>query len=119
MKAARVVNVTRGSVLSERAEVADSFVGRFFGLMGRKPLPPGGGVVLQPGGAVHNFFVFQTIDVLHLGEGGRVTHVVESLRPWRLGPLRVGSAATVELPPGTARATETRPGDIVEVRSVG
>jgi uncharacterized protein len=116
MKTARVVNVTRGTVLSEHAQVADSFIGRFFGLMGRRPLAPGAGLVLTPGGAVHNFFVFQTIDVLHLGDGGRVTHVVEGLRPWRLGPFRVGSAATVELPPGTARATETRPGDIVEVR---
>ena len=119
MKAARVINVTRDAVLSERAEVADTFISRFFGLMGRRPLAPGSGLILQPGGAVHNFFVFQTIDVLHLAEGGRVTHVVEGLRPWRLGPLRVGSSATVELPPGTARATETRPGDIVELQPVG
>ena len=92
MKQARVVNLTRGTVLAEQARVADSFVTRFLGLMGRAPLAPGAGLVLIPGGAVHNFFVRQTLDVLHLTEGGRVTHVVAGLKPWRLGPLGVGGA---------------------------
>jgi uncharacterized membrane protein (UPF0127 family) len=115
MKQVRVVNRTRDACLAERADLADSFWTRFIGLMGKPPLLPGGGLVLRPGGAVHNFFVRQAIDVLHLEPGGRVTHVVESLRPWRVGPLFVGGAATVELPPGTARASGTRPGDIVAI----
>ena len=113
MKRLRVVNVTRGTVLAERAELADSFVARLVGLMFSRVLPSGGGLVLRPGGAVHNFFVFQSIDVLHLADGGRVTHVIEPLRPFALGPLRVGGAATVELPPGVVRSTGTRPGDII------
>jgi uncharacterized membrane protein (UPF0127 family) len=116
VKQARVVNLTRGTVLAERASVADSFVTRFLGLMGRAPLPPGAGLVLIPGGAVHNFFVRQTLDVLHLAEGGRVTHVVAGLKPWRLGPLGVGGAATVELPPGTAERSGTRAGDVIDIQ---
>ncbi len=116
MKRARVVNLTRGTVLAEDAEIADTFFTRFLGLMGRRPLPPGGGLVLRPGGAVHNLFVFQSIDVLHLGKDGRVTHQIEPLRPWRLGPLFVGDAATIELPPGAARATGTQPGDAIDIQ---
>ena len=116
MKRARVVNCSRGTVLAEQAHIADSFWSRFIGLMGQPPLPAGGGLVLQPGGAVHNFFVRQSLDVLHLAEGGRVTHVVEGLRPWRIGPLRVGGAVTIELPPGTARDSGTQPGDVIELQ---
>ena len=116
MKRAKVVNVTRGTVLADEAGVADTFWKRFIGLMGKPPLPAGGGLVLRPGGAVHNLFVRQSLDVLHVDSEGRITNVVESLRPWRFGPLRVVSAATVELPPGTASATGTRPGDVIDIQ---
>jgi uncharacterized membrane protein (UPF0127 family) len=119
MSHVRVHNRTRGTVLAERARLADTFFTRLLGLMFQPPLPTGGGLVLRPGGAVHNFFVRQSLDVLHLGRDGRVTHVVESLRPWRIGPLRVGSEATVELPPGTARAAGTQPGDAIELEPLG
>ena len=84
--------------------------------MDRRSVVIDGKRVLIPGGAVHNFFVRQTLDVLHLDEGGRVTHVVAGLKPWRLGPLRVGGAATVELPPGTAERSGTRAGDVIDIR---
>lgn len=115
MKLARIVNRTRGTVLCERARVADSFISRLLGLMGQRPLPLGAGLVLIPGGAVHNFFVFQSIDVVHVGRDRRVTHVIEPLRPWAIGPLFVGDAATVELPPGTSRASGTIAGDLVDI----
>ena len=37
----RVVNVTRDTVLAERAELASSHWARFMGLMGRAEVPPG------------------------------------------------------------------------------
>jgi hypothetical protein len=38
-----------------------------------------------------------------------------NLRPWRLGPFICGSRVVVELPAGTAAATRTQPGDIIEL----
>ena len=109
----RVVNATRGAVLAERAELANSTWSRFRGLMGRTELPPGGGLVLRPGGAIHMFFMRMPLDVLHVDRRGRVTHVLRGIRPWRLGPLLVGGALAVELPSGAA--AETQPGDTVHV----
>lgn len=112
-KLVRVVNRTRGEVLAERAELADSFWARFMGLMGRPALPDSGGLVLKPGGGVHMFFMRFPLDVLHLDRAGRVTHVVRGIKPWRLGPLRVGGWMAVELPAGAAAST--RPGDQIGI----
>ena len=109
----RVVNRTRDVVLAERAELADGVVSRFFGLMGRREIPPGGGLVLKPGGAIHMFFMRIPLDVVHLDKRGRVTHVLRGIKPWRMGPLFVGNGPTIELASGDAGPTE--PGDEIAV----
>lgn len=113
MRYVRVANVTRKQVLAERAELADSFWTRFWGLMGRSALPAGHGLVLKPGGQIHMFFMGMALDVIHLDKKGRVTHVLRSIKPWRIGPFFVGSGPTIELPVGAA--DETQPGDEVEI----
>lgn len=113
MTLVRVVNRTRGAVLADRARLADTTWLRLVGLMGRTSLPPGSGLVLRPGGAIHMFFMRMPLDVLHVGRANHVTHVLRGIKPWRVGPLLVGSALTVELPVGAAEGTE--PGDEIAV----
>jgi uncharacterized protein len=113
MRTVQVVNRTRGQVLADRAEVASSIWTRFWGLMGRPELPAGGGMVFQPGGAIHTCFMRIPIDVLHIDRQDRVTHVLRALPPWRFGPLFVGGHRTVELPAGGAAGTQ--PGDQISV----
>ena len=120
MRTVRVVNVTRGLALAERAEVADNVFTRGRGLLGRKHLPPGGGLVIRPGGQVHTLFMRFPIDVLHVRrltpEEGEVTRVLEALRPNRLGPWVWRSDYVVELPAGTAARTGTRVGHRIALR---
>ena len=114
MPALRVVNVTRGRLLAQSAELASSPWARFWGLMGRSEVPAGSGLVLRPGGAIHTCFMRVPIDVLHLNGQGRVTHLLHGLRPWRFGPLLVGRWATVELPAGAA--ADTAIGDTIQLQ---
>ncbi len=108
------MNVTRGRLLAESAELASSPWARFWGLMGRSEVAAGSGLVLRPGGAIHTCFMRVPIDVLHLNGQGRVTHLLHGLRPWRFGPLLVGRWATVELPAGAA--ADTAVGDTIELQ---
>ncbi len=109
----RVINRTRGQVLAERAELATSTWRRFWGLMGRHELPPGSGMVLQPGGGIHTWFMRVPIDVLHVRKDDTVSHVLRGIAPWRFGPLLVGAKLAIELPAGAAESTEV--GDIVDI----
>lgn len=79
-------NITRGSVVAERVEVASSFGARFMGLMGRASLPTGTGLFLA-GNGIHMFFMRFAIDAVFVssedGDGGRrVVAIREGLRPW-------------------------------------
>lgn len=111
----RVVNVTRNALLAERADLADSFLARARGLLGRSALAPGEGLVIRPCTAVHTVGMAFSTDVVHLDADSRVLRVVANLRPWRLGPLVRGSRVVVELPAGTALATGTRGGDVIQL----
>src|SRR5262245_722457 len=116
MRWVRVTNRTRETVLAERAELATSHWARFWGLMGRTELPAGRGLVLQPGGGIHTWFMRIPIDVVHVGRQGEVTHVLRAIKPWRFGPLFVGKKQAVELPAGAAASTV--PGDQIEVEAI-
>ena len=114
MRRVRVVNRSRDQVLADRAELATSFWSRFWGLMGRRELPAGGGLVLQPGGGIHMWFMRMPLDVLHIDKHDRVTHVLRGIKPWRFGPLFVGTKRAVELPIGAAATTQVGDEIIIE-----
>jgi len=113
MRNVRVINRTRDAVLADRAELADNFWTRFVGLMGRRDLPTGGGLVLKPGGGIHMWFMRIPLDVIHVDKRDRVTHVLRGIKPWRFGPLFVGGKLAIELAEGTA--TQTQVGDEIAI----
>jgi uncharacterized membrane protein (UPF0127 family) len=115
MKLVRVINRTRDEVLAERAELADNSWTRFWGLMGRRELAPGAGLVLQPGGGIHMWFMKIPLDVVHVDKRDRVTHVLRGIKPWRFGPLFVGGKRAIELPAGAAARTQV--GDEIDVET--
>jgi hypothetical protein len=121
----RARNATRGTLLGESVEVAESFWGRFVGLMGRPSLPPGGGLWLRPGSSIHMLFMRFPIDVVFLsrpetGGSRRVVAVRASLRPWTGVVWWVrGADGCLELPAGVAGASGTAVGDLVLLEVAG
>lgn len=110
-----VVNRSRGVVLADRVEVASSWWARARGLIGRRNLPPGFGLVITPCGAIHMLLMTIPLDVVHVDRTGRVLRILHGIRPWRLGPLVPRSRWVIELPAGVARATGTQVGDLIEL----
>ncbi len=117
--ALRARNRSRESVLGTSLEAALSYGGRFMGLMGRPPLPEGGGMWLRPASSIHMLFMRFPIDVVFLGkrqaDGGRpVVSLRPRLRPWT-GVVwwARGADGCLELPAGTIAASGTVVGDVV------
>jgi uncharacterized membrane protein (UPF0127 family) len=84
-----------------RVVVADSYWTRLRGLLGRRELGPGEGLLLRPASSVHTAFMRFPIDVVFLDDELRVLDVVEAVPPWRVKAKR-GARAVLELGAGEA-----------------
>ncbi|MBI2941857.1 MAG: DUF192 domain-containing protein [Chloroflexi bacterium] len=111
MRRVRIVNQTRGTGLAEQAEVAQSFLARSRGLLGRRDWSQADGLVIDPCNGVHTWLMHLSIDVAYVGRDGVVRRLVPTMRPWRLGPIVFGARYVLELPAGTFDRTGTVEGD--------
>ncbi|HWE64253.1 MAG TPA: DUF192 domain-containing protein [Chloroflexota bacterium] len=118
MKRIKVLNTSRGVYLADDAGLATSFLSRGLGLMFRKTLPDGAGLVLMPEGQVHMFFMRFPLDIVHADAQGTILRIVPGLRPWRLGPMVRKCRMVIELPAGTAARTGTRVGDVLALEDL-
>lgn len=71
-------------ILGVEAEVARSFAERARGLIGRRSLAPGCGLLIERCNAIHTFFMRFPIDATFLDRQNRVVKTVRNIRPWRL-----------------------------------
>ena len=114
-----LVNVSRGTTIADRVEIATSLWARGKGVMGRRSLPAGFGLVIKPCNSIHTFAVFTALDVLFVGRDGHILKLLSPIRPWRVGPIVWRSAWVAELPAGTIVSTGTRVGDVVALLAQG
>jgi len=109
----RIVSA-RGSEVCSHCIHARTPVRRLRGLLGRRALTPGTGLLLEPCASVHTLFLRQTIEVVFLGADGAILRVVPALRPWRHATCR-GARSVLELPPGTCAQLGVGAGDLLLV----
>jgi uncharacterized membrane protein (UPF0127 family) len=99
-----------GRTVCERCLLADAPLTRMRGLLGRRALRSGEGLLLTPAGSIHTLFMRFAIDAVFLDGDRRVVKVVAGLRPWRAAAGR-GARAVLELPAGEAGERGVRTGD--------
>jgi uncharacterized protein len=85
----------------ERCVLADTALARMRGLLGRRELPSGEGILLRPASSVHMAFMRFAIDAVFLDPDMRVVKVASDLRPWRVAAAR-GAKSVLEIPAGEA-----------------
>jgi len=90
--------------LADDVIVADSYLGRLRGLIGRPPLVAGQGLWIVPTQQVHTHFMRVPIDVVFLDRDLVVLKVVPALAPWKLSPWVKGARSVLELAAGGASA---------------
>jgi uncharacterized protein len=105
-----VVRKEDGAVVCARCVVADSAWTRSKGLLGRSSLEEDEGILLQPGGSIHMFFMRFPIDAVFLDRELRVLRVAAGLKPWRMASKR-GAKAVLELSAGRCAQVGLSEGD--------
>jgi uncharacterized membrane protein (UPF0127 family) len=96
----------------EACRVADSFLARFRGLMGRRDLRAGEGLLFPRTRSVHTHFMRFAIDVVFLDDSDRVVRIVPRLKPWRAAASR-DARTVLELPAGESERRGLREGTML------
>jgi uncharacterized membrane protein (UPF0127 family) len=105
------MNATRSVVLGTRVSLADGWLTRLRGLLGRPEPAEGEGLLLTPCSSVHMLGMRYPIDVALLDGERLVLALHPGLRPgWHMAAAR-GARYALELPVGTLARSATLPGD--------
>lgn len=112
----KITNRTRGTVVSDSAREARSFLSRMRGLMLTKKPQTLVLVTSKPdieAASIHMWFMRQPIDVIWVNERMKAVSLYENARPWafRIFRPRLSAKYVIECPVGTIRATKTEEGD--------
>jgi uncharacterized membrane protein (UPF0127 family) len=118
-KAVYVYNKTRETFVATEAIVADSYLGRLVGLLGRTKRWArfGAGLWIVPSHGVHTIGMLFPIDLVFLNKEKEVVHVEEYVRPFRVSKVSLKTTSVLELPPHTVYRTRTQIGDRFEISS--
>ena len=110
----RIKNKTRGRVLAEHADIADTSLKRRTGLLKHSGLAPGEGLWIVPSEGVHTFGMNFTIDVAFLNRQRVVVKVRTHMSRGRIS-FCLRAHSVIELPAGTLDESGTTMGDQLEL----
>jgi uncharacterized membrane protein (UPF0127 family) len=115
-----VYNRTREAFVATEATVADSYVRRLVGLLGKTKrwAKIGTGLWIVPSRGVHTIGMLFPIDLVFLSKEKEVVHVEEHLRPFRISRVSLKACSVLELPPHTIYRTGTKVGDQLEISAL-
>ena len=116
-----VYNKTRETFVATKAKVADGYLSRLVGLLGktRRWARAGQGLWIVPSHGVHTIGMLFAIDLIFLDTGRQVVHIEEHVRPFRISRVSLKATSILELPPHTVFRTGTRVGDQLEIGPLG
>ena len=115
-----VYNNTRETFVATEATLADSYLRRLVGLLGktRSWARLGAGLWIKPSRGVHTIGMLFPIDLIFLGKENEVVGVEEYLRPFRISKVSFKASSVLELPPHTLYRSKTQVGDRLEITAL-
>ena len=109
-----VRNLTKGSILADTADKADTSVKRRTGLLKHDSLPAGQGLWIVPCEGVHTFGMKFPIDVVYLNKQRRIIKTRPVMKKRGIS-FCLRAHSVLELPAGTLEGTGTTVGDQLEM----
>jgi hypothetical protein len=94
-------------VLAEKTIFAKTFLERLKGLMFITNMEDNTALVLEPCNSIHTFFMRFPIDVIFTSKEGRVLHVIEGMKPFKISKIVKGARYAIEMPSGAAKGVKS------------
>lgn len=102
-----LINQASGEPVVVTLLSAESVIDRMRGLLGRSSLPRDTGMLLQPCGSIHMWFMRFPIDAAFLDGNLRVLKITRNLQPWRMAFAPQGTRCVLETASGVLDHLQT------------
>lgn len=109
----KVINKTKNKVVCNNCSLADTFITRVVGLIGRKELKKDEGLVITKCRSIHSFFMKFPICAIFIDRDGKVVKILDNFKPYRVSGYYYKADKVIELPAGKAAETKTEIGDTI------
>jgi len=107
-------NVTRATTVGTRITIAETSLTRLIGLVGKRRLDSGCGLLIRPSSGVHTFGMLFSIDVIALSRSLQVLQLWRRLAPFRMTSIHLKTHSMLGLPAGQISSCQTEVGDQLE-----
>jgi uncharacterized membrane protein (UPF0127 family) len=117
----RLTNVSKNNAeIAANVTLATTFMAKAFGLMGRKELPLGEGLLFKgskamPCNSIQTTFMRFPLDILFLDPDMKVKSVMRHVKPWRVTWPVSGAVNAIEMTSGTLNGKSIEVGDQLHV----
>lgn len=106
-----ITKLEGGILIGSSIRIAADPFSRLRGLLFRRCLEAGEGMLFMPSGAIHTIGMRFSMDVISICGRGKVNGIRSRLRPCRFAIFPLRSAAVLELPEGTVNRCRIAVGD--------
>jgi uncharacterized membrane protein (UPF0127 family) len=110
-----LTDITRATAVGTRITIANTSLTRLIGLVGRRELASGCGLLIRPSSGIHTFGMLFSIDVVALSKDLRVLRVWHRLGPFRVTSVNLKIHSMLELPAGQISNCQMQVGDQLEL----
>lgn len=110
-----ITNATNGTIICSMGRLANTFVLRLFGLLGKSRIDPQAGLLIRPSSGVHTFGMRFPIDIVSLDKANRVLGTWENIGPGNVRGVSLRTRSVLELAGGRIRECGIATGDQIVV----
>ena len=101
--------------VSIKVEIADNFIKRFMGLMGRNNIGSAQGLFLASCNSIHMCFMKFAIDVIYVDKNFKIKKITHNLKPWTGVSMCFGAFGVIEVTAGDAKKFDFSVGQMFNV----
>ncbi len=109
-----ILDETKSTVVCTEGRFADTLPTRLFGLLGRKGMEPGEGLLITPSSGVHTFGMSFAIDIVAMDQEQCVLGVWSEVAAWKIRGVSWKTRRVLELSAGESRRPKIAIGDELE-----
>jgi len=102
-------------IIATQIVQADSFEKKLLGLMFKKTMNKGEGIIFENSNWIHTFFMRIPIDVLYVNKKNIIVEIQQGLEPWRFCGPRFKANTVIELWPGAVKENDIICGGTISV----